>query len=468
MWWMSDRLWWGVVLCCAALVAALSVAPTWALAALAAAIAAAFMLARGGMWRSMIVVSFTASLARGHEEVGAILSVSEWHVAQFAPLVVAVVALAARPSRAVFAPAKWLWLFSVVAGGTLLVSSDRAETAITLGMLVLILTFGHLSATRRWIDPGTVRGDLALVFSLAVIAQTIGLSGRAGGAEWAVGDYDRYVGLTSNANFAGVLSAITLPLVPLVARDRSAWGRLTVAFGAAALFFALLVSGSRGALLAAVAGVLVAGAVRTEQARLLNIAWVATLAAVVVAAYNSALLAAGADVFVRDATTNFGSGRLGIYQLALTHWQQSPLLGTGFGTSEGTVGLAAHNIFLTALLETGAVGATLFVVAIVSLWRTRPAVGGAATLSGAIVAVLFVELTESTLFGLGGPTALLSWIVLLAASASGATARSEPEYESLSAQRSGRVPGESPSRSDPAIRGIPTSTRPTIPASERE
>ena len=107
------------------------------------------------------------------------------------------------------------------------------------------------------------------------------------------------------------------------------------------------------------------------------------------------------------------SGRLDLWVRVLHLWADHPAFGIGYRTLEltpGTVGFAAHNVFLEILVESGLLGLAFLLMMLVGLmWW-----GGRSPLLGVVVTVLAIELTESTLFGWGGPTALTFWLVLMA------------------------------------------------------
>jgi O-antigen ligase len=92
-----------------------------------------------------------------------------------------------------------------------------------------------------------------------------------------------------------------------------------------------------------------------------------------------------------------------------------------------TLPLQAHNVYLSVLVELGAVGFLVFGCLLLSIlvagrW-SHPLLAAAAC-------ALVLELTESAMFGFGGPSALLTWLVLLGFASTGARApASDPPQE---------------------------------------
>jgi hypothetical protein len=102
-----------------------------------------------------------------------------------------------------------------------------------------------------------------------------------------------------------------------------------------------------------------------------------------------------------------------LWDVLLAHWRQHPVLGTGYRTIEllsGVGGFSAHDIFIWVLTELGLVGIFFFAGFLVMV----AVVGRLSIFLAGALSVLVIELTESTLYGWGGPAALTFWLVLLA------------------------------------------------------
>jgi hypothetical protein len=125
-----------------------------------------------------------------------------------------------------------------------------------------------------------------------------------------------------------------------------------------------------------------------------------------------------------DQSSDFTSGRLDIWEHVFSLWGGHPVAGIGYHTVELVPGLGdlnAHNLFLLVLAELGLVGIVIFGALIVRIilvgFRSTSPVDR--MLIGGVVTVLVIELTEASMFGFGGPTAMISWIALLAFGATG-------------------------------------------------
>jgi O-antigen ligase len=350
-----------------------------------------------------------------------------WYVLQFGPIVGAIIWLVSRRSKSSMRRSDWFVLAS--AGGVALAallsvvfSVAPVTSAAQVTILVLVFAFLVLTYWKRWGEP-KLRGDMILVFVLLCSAELVGLILVAIRVPGALGPYSRFEGLLSNANYAGMLACIALPLAIYVFRS----GNRTVALvGAAVALTALLLSGSRGALMAAGAGLFVLVFLLPIRRMLI------TLGALVVgggvtAAFVAPILAS--SLFNRATYgSDITSGRVGVYEETLLRWTHSPLFGTGYRTTETftTDGLSGHNTYLSVLTETGILGALALLLLVVIV-----AVAGARksnVLLGAAVAVAVMEITESSIFGFAGPTALAAWLVVFAFAAAGRT-NSQPSPE---------------------------------------
>ncbi|MEH0932518.1 O-antigen ligase family protein [Micromonospora sp. CPCC 205558] len=135
---------------------------------------------------------------------------------------------------------------------------------------------------------------------------------------------------------------------------------------AAVLFWGVLLTGTRGALIAVLVGAayLLLSMVAARLARALAVATVpVALILVPLGLYrvlsSEMLWLDGA--FAGRATGDL-SGRLYIWPYALSHWAESPLLGIGPGmlTATGDLGLGAHNLLLSVGNDLGLIGVVLY------------------------------------------------------------------------------------------------------------
>ncbi|WP_168429464.1 MULTISPECIES: O-antigen ligase family protein [unclassified Microbacterium] len=390
-------------------------------AAIFAAITLCIGIAKFGVWRTMVFTSIVVSAVRS-SSFNETFPETTWYVMQFAPVIIAAAAAAAaKPvrlrgsDRAVLAS---LFLLVLVAAGSSFVSSVPATTLAQSALLAAVFALLGITFSRRWSSAGVIRHDLTTVFAALLSLQFIGLLGAAT-ASWAYDpDYGRYVGLFSNANYAGIASATGLTLgLYLLQNNR----HVIATFSGMLVFTAtMIMSGSRGALLATAVAVAVMFLMSRSRRVALTMAGIAAGVGAMIALFNPALVLAIQQFFLRDANADISSGRLAIYENVLELFATAPYFGIGYRTTELVAdGLAAHNVYLSILVELGLVGAGTFLLLIISVVAASIRRGATNELIIPVVAIAVVELTESSVFGFGGPSALSAWIVILAFAANG-------------------------------------------------
>src|SRR5579862_4192088 len=335
-------------------------------------------------------------------------------------------ALGARPRRdAVLVAAAALVIVALLS--TLWSVDPRLTFERGSTVAALVLVAAALAATH-----GTPRDArrlaIALVAGMAVVAAagivTLLLS-RADALQPATFEYgERYRGFGQNPDTVPLLLALGVPLALFLAlegRSRRATG---IALGAV-LFFAgsIVASDSRGAMLGALAGSLVAVGFRRDPWRkrvLLAGVVVAVFAAgVAVSRIPKARPAPSAAIARAVAPTRrtlfTSSGRTAAWRGAIRQAEDRPLLGYGFGTEEkvfvnryrGFTSQLPENSYIGAALQLGLVGLGLlvavagaaalrFVSALRRLDADRRAV--AASFGGAAAAALVMGVTQSYLF----------------------------------------------------------------------
>lgn len=388
----------------------------------------AAILTRIGYWRWAVSTSIPISVMRSgpfHESVDDTI----WYVLQFAPLVVAVVGLLFQPSGPLRGKDRlvvfFMLLFAVVAASTSFTSVSPDVTLPQSELLIFMTLFLVLTFTKRWTSEYILRGDMVLLFVLLVAIQTFGVVAGVIGQPWAFDpDYDRYRGLFSNANYAGMISAFGATLGIYVLRDTRR--RAAVLAGIGFLLVGLAMSGSRGSLVALGAAILILIASRSSRRMAIQVALVAGLIAAFAVAALPAILVQISQYFIHDKETDITSGRMAIYNALFARFQESPITGAGYRSAEelDSRGLAGHNIYLSTLTEVGLLGVTVFAVLILCLIAASRSRAGR-PLIGVAVAIAVVELTESSIHGWGGPTALPAWLLILAFAAYGRLPQAE-------------------------------------------
>jgi exopolysaccharide production protein ExoQ len=187
---------------------------------------------------------------------------------------------------------------------------------------------------------------------------------------------------------------------------------------------ALLATGTRGAALGALVGILVVVATRWRGIRKLEVALVGAVALVAVALAGSAQIAAfvsRGESAAQLATLNF---RTDLWSQALADFAQHPLYGFGFTADRGlfldTTGLGGgHNAIINLLVDTGLVGTAIWFALLIVMagtaYRLRPR--GVSTDRGMVLAVLFGMFANSMFTDeLGAPAnAMCTWLFVLLA-----------------------------------------------------
>lgn len=382
-----------------------------------------YSLHRYGVWRTMVAASIVVSVLRSSTFATA-LPETVWYALQFGTLAAAAVTTLRTPRRDLRrsdrATLHALAVYVAAAALTALVSVAPTETISQAALFAAVGVFLTLTYTRRWVNADTIRADLGTVFATITLVQAAGIIAAFTGQLWTYDpDYGRYVGLFSNANYAGIMSAVGIAIGVYLLRVPG--HRVLTLAGISVLTVGMLMSGSRGAILAVTAGLLVLLLARGSRRVVLGVLITAATAALIAIAVRPELLESVQRFFLRDAQADITSGRFLIYAQLLDRYQLSPWLGTGYRTSElADGGLAGHNAYLSVLTETGIVGAAVFAAFIICVLVASRNGHAHRPLLGVAVTVAVMELTESSVFGFGGPTALTAWLCVLAFAANGA------------------------------------------------
>jgi O-antigen ligase len=388
---------------------------------------------RADWWRIAVAVSFSAAILRSgvFAEAGSALI---WYALQFGPILVALVRTAFQDADRKRRIDLFIVLSmaAVVLSATLSAVTSVAPSATLAQSAILALMFSFFAITylRRWTVATVVRGDIVLIFVLICIVQAVGLLFASFQLPFAIGDYGRFTGLLSNANYAGMLACVALPLAIYVYRIANRWIAIV---GATVALIALIASGSRGALVAAGLGILVMIFFLPLRKMFVSLGILAALGGLLLIA-GQLIMGGVGQAFTRERQdSDITSGRGVIYAQMIESWGRVPFTGYGYhATDDLADGLSGHNTYLSTLTETGILGAIALVALLVCIvfagpWRTSDRL-----LFGAVVAVAVMEATESAAFGWGGPTALISWSLVLGFAALGrAESNREPDGRAL-------------------------------------
>jgi hypothetical protein len=387
----------------------------------------------------------------------------------FALAALAVAQLAAQRVRLVL-PFAW-----AAAAGFVLVALESAlwsvDPRLTVGRVVTVcvvfaaaaaLALGAArpeTAATRVLD-GVLAGAAAVALaSLVVLVLSHGdaVLPATAGAGW------RFRGVGESPNTVPMLLCLALPIAVWSTLARTGPARVTGI--ACTLLFTgeVAVSGSRGALIAAVGGTLVTAlaCAHTMRARVVAVAAVIVAALVcvkvaelpkpvpIVAAPGSSTSSgteapSATPIFALEdeigfpphgayrppvARTPFGaSGRAEAWNGALEQWAKRPVAGYGFGTEEHVFvdrffayeSRLVENGYLGLLLQVGAAGLAVFLVLLaalvacgVRLLRSPLRTGPAAAASGVLGAAMLVEMGQTGFLSVGNIAALSIWLAVL-------------------------------------------------------
>ncbi|MGW0213430.1 O-antigen ligase family protein [Micromonospora chokoriensis] len=325
--------------------------------------------------------------------------------------------------------------------------------------LLLLAALAHVLLRRRWVEPGAVAADLHVVYVLLSLSLVVSLGYGITGAAAATSFNDRFQGVYSNPNMLSIICALTIPLGwALYQQSR----KRTQLLGIAPAVIALPMTESRTALIAVVVGglwvVLRHGAGPVARLLVVTVGGVglAYLFGVLPSVVGSTWAQTFAARFTDPDNGDLSNGRNQTWQAAVELWQSRPTLGFGYasgihlfeqtrqnGFFDVSVNLV-HNSYLQWLLELGVIGiAPILVLLFVALRGVLLAPIGALNsgLVWLIVTGLLIQVTESTMFGMGQPYPYVFWLAVagvLVRTSSARHAKGVPATALISAPAHGR------------------------------
>jgi O-antigen ligase len=333
------------------------------------------------------------------------------------------------------------YAYIVVCVGSALYSPYHALALVRAGQMVVVLAFARSVA--RHADPAAPH-RIAHAYAVLIAGSTIfgvlvpypKLPSQPGRFTW----------LYIHPVEAGMLLAIAVIILTAyllgsrVPRNGPRWHLGVYAVLWLICVAGLLATGTRGAALGAVVGIVVVVATRWRGIRKLEIALLGGIAlggvALALGPQITAFVARGESA-AQLATLNF---RTDLWSQALADFAQHPLYGFGFTADRGlfldTTGLGGgHNAIINLLVDTGLVGTAVWFALLIGIgvtaYRLRPR--GMATDRGLVLALL-VGMFANSMFTdeLGAPAnamctwlfVLLAWVGILRGARERSTARS--------------------------------------------
>lgn len=285
---------------------------------------------------------------------------------------------------------KWWALFLAWTMASTLWAIDSQRSLATLHLVVMFFFFYLVASTFRIkekefkfvVSASILAGVAAAILSIYEFYSGIIIASHQVRATLVSGDVE------ANPNRFAI--RLLLPLsfaIALAVSARRWWTRLIALFFMAIMSWALLLSMSRGTLLAAVA-VIVIFALRSKFVRR-RVVLVVLAAAVLAAAMPEGLL-----LRLEQSKQDRGAGRLDIWTVGLIALEHRPVIGAGYNNFPTAfteyAGYAphfarivndAHNIYLATSVEGGVIGLLLLLIALkmqfsaASKCRSRDATG---------------------------------------------------------------------------------------------
>lgn len=194
--------------------------------------------------------------------------------------------------------------------------------------------------------------------------------------------WGRTSGAFAEANqFAAYLVTFIPLLGAFIISSTSKLVRIALVTALLMVLYVLLLSGSRGGLVALLVAVGVYYLLHSRQAlmkSLMNLTMVYVAGLFVLALVflalpeqtTEGLMLKLSGRFTDVTETDYSSGRFGTWMLALELFLQSPLVGTGWRTFVPLIGWNSHNDYILFLVTTGVIGFYLFVLINVRILRS--------------------------------------------------------------------------------------------------
>jgi hypothetical protein len=417
---------------------------------------------------SVVLTAFASSSVNGLTDVGRPFRWVALFLLGATAAVLALVSRHGRPGRLLArlaAVALGLGALAIVSAGYSIEPRLSLERGVSF---LLAVGTASLLGYAAEVRPGLTRPLLAGALAGTIVAAGGGLLVYAFAPSDAVqqampGVPPRWRGLGENPNTISLLAAVGIGGAAWFAATSDRWRAIWVA-GAVGLTVTILASGSRGAFLAGVGGmVVVAATLPPRPGRRLGLT-AATIAVAVIgvvavdAIAKPGKFAAGAQSSppttnpsgsgvgsgnagipqppARTFTSAGSSGRIDAWRLAFHIGNGRPALGYGFGTEETVFGplrfqnfqgRRPENSFLGLYLQLGAAGVlllsgALLAIAVSVIVAFRRGVSEAPALAGVLVGAAALLFVQSYVYSVGNVATMIFWIsAMLIAARAGAS-----------------------------------------------
>lgn len=245
----------------------------------------------------------------------------------------------------------------IMVGAVAAVASDAPGLSLNNLVRLVVGAFGLPVLFMLWDPSRRIIVGLAGAFIFGNVVNVVAavLMGPTG---------DRYRGLSTHVNILGLCAMLGLALIPFLLAVGKPEFRWLLALAALICSYGIWISGSRAALLVAIA----VAALYPLMARSLKAAIAVTAAGVIVLAFVGRLAAGAEGDNALSRLLGGGSAegsdeqRKQAMDVAIAQFRAHPIIGDGFGTI-----LQAHNIYLEIAAAVGMIGLAFYLILIYSV-----------------------------------------------------------------------------------------------------
>ena len=319
----------------------------------------------------------------------------------------------------------WLltWLAVIAVSATYSIKpSATVQTAITFIAMYVAVFWAAWNYVDRFGEARLISLLIVAVLPIYVVSWATVLGGGSGG----VGGYvnGRFMGVLENPNSLGLLTALVMPLFIGRALNRSGISDYSLAV---AIVGTLIITGSRGSIVAAAVGSFYLVWKLKNIGKLQSLLLIAVGVAVAVYFLQGAFEA----LVIRPEQLQTGSGRLTIWEHYTQYISNRPILGHGWGTEDllhryygtdlnavGVRGQYAASSYIGIASQIGVIPSIVFFVPFTLMvfraCRVPPGTHLGLHVSTAVIIVgLITGLVESWMSSVGNAQALIFWLAVM-------------------------------------------------------